>query len=62
MWRACLDAQGHAVTRAGTGDRGMQYALEHDYAAIIVDRMLPVMDGLSVVEGAAQPWQADARS
>jgi two-component system OmpR family response regulator len=46
---ACLDAQGHAVTRAGAGDRGMQYALEHEYAAIIVDRMLPVMDGISVV-------------
>ena len=46
---ASLDAQGHAVTRAATGDRGMQYALEHDYAAIIVDRMLPVMDGLSLV-------------
>jgi two-component system OmpR family response regulator len=47
---ACLDAQGHAVTRAGAGDRGMQYALENDYAAIIVDRMLPVMDGISVVK------------
>src|SRR5579862_3017385 len=46
---ASLDAHGHAVTRAATGDRGMQYALENDYAAIIVDRMLPVMDGLSVV-------------
>ena len=47
---SCLDAQGHAVTRAGTGNRGMEYALQHDYAAIIVDRMLPVMDGLSVVK------------
>jgi len=46
---SCLDAQGHVVTRAGTGDLGMQCALERDYAAIIVDRMLPVMDGLSVV-------------
>jgi two-component system OmpR family response regulator len=47
---SCLDAQGHAVTRAGTGSSGMEYALQHDYAAIIVDRMLPVMDGLSVVK------------
>ena len=47
---SCLDAQGHTVTRAGAGDRGMQYALEHDYAAIIIDRMLPVMDGLSVIK------------
>ena len=47
---SCLDAQGHAVTRAGTGNSGMEYALQHDYAAIIVDRMLPVMDGLSVVK------------
>ena len=47
---SCLDAQGHAVTRAGTGNSGMEYALQHDYAAIIIDRMLPVMDGLSVVK------------
>src|SRR3954469_10383928 len=46
---SCLGTQGHAVTRAGSGDRGLQHALEHDFAAIIVDRMLPVIDGLSVV-------------
>jgi len=46
---SCLGGQGHAVTRAGSGDAGLQHALEHDYAAIIVDRMLPVIDGLSVV-------------
>ena len=46
---SCLDGQGHIVTRAGAGDRGMQYALEHDYAAIIIDRMLPQLDGLAVL-------------
>ena len=47
---SCLDAQGHSVTCVGTGDRGMEHALADDYAAIIVDRMLPGMDGLSLVK------------
>jgi two-component system OmpR family response regulator len=45
-----LEAEGHSVTSAAAGDRGLQYALEHDYAAIIVDRMLPGMDGISLVK------------
>ena len=46
----CLDSQGHAVTRANSGDLGLIRALAQDYAAIIVDRMLPGMDGLSLVK------------
>jgi two-component system OmpR family response regulator len=46
---SCLSAQARAVTIAETGETGLEHALKRDYAAIIVDRILPGMDGLNVV-------------
>lgn len=43
---SCLEAQNHRVTLASTGEVGMKYALEREYAAIVLDRILPGMDGL----------------
>jgi two-component system OmpR family response regulator len=38
------------VDRAGDGKEGLFLALEESYDAIVVDRMLPGLDGLSVVQ------------
>lgn len=40
----------HVVRHAGDGDRGLDHALEGGFDVIILDRMLPKRDGLSVVE------------
>ena len=40
---------GHTVDIAIQGDLGLSMALAESYGAVIVDRMLPVMDGLTVV-------------
>jgi two-component system OmpR family response regulator len=55
-----LSERGHEVDRAGDGRRGMARAASNPYDLLIVDRMLPGMDGLSVVrrlraEGNATP-------
>lgn len=44
-----LSAQGHEVVESGDGLDGLARAREGQYAALIVDRMLPGMDGLSLV-------------
>jgi two-component system OmpR family response regulator len=41
---------GYSLTHAGDGERGLRLALEEDYRAIIVDRMLPQLDGLALVK------------
>lgn len=43
-------AQGYSVTRAPDGPEGLQLALTEEFRAIIVDRMLPGLDGLSLVK------------
>ncbi len=42
--------EGHAVTEAESGDRGLDQALDGTYACIILDLMLPGMNGFHVVE------------
>jgi len=40
---------GHMADQAGDGDDGLQLALDGEYDVLIVDRMLPKRDGLSVI-------------
>lgn len=40
---------GHSADIAGRGDDGLQMAGDQHYQALIVDRMLPNMDGLSLI-------------
>jgi two-component system OmpR family response regulator len=45
-----LTESGHAVDRAGDGKDGLFLALESDYDVLVVDRMLPALDGLSLIQ------------
>jgi two-component system OmpR family response regulator len=45
-----LTESGHAVDRAEDGKDGLFLALEGDYDVLVVDRMLPALDGLSLVQ------------
>src|ERR1700757_3058249 len=45
-----LRAKGHAVDESGDGSDGLQHASEHDYDVIVLDRMLPKLDGMSVLK------------
>jgi len=45
-----LDESGHVVDRSGDGKEGLFMALEGSYDALVVDRMLPSLDGLSIVQ------------
>ena len=40
---------GHVAEQAGDGEDGLALALERAYDVLIVDRMLPKLDGLSVI-------------
>src|SRR6516162_5728590 len=40
---------GHIADHAGDGEDGLQLGLDGDYDVLIVDRMLPKRDGLSVI-------------
>ena len=44
-----LRQQGQTVDEAGDGGAGLHMALEGDYDAIVVDRMMPGLSGLDVV-------------
>jgi len=46
--RAGLEAEGFAVDTAHDGQEGLWYAREHEYDAILLDIMLPVMNGYEV--------------
>ena len=48
--RKALREEGYAVDYAESGDRGLERALNEDYACIVLDVMLPGRDGFSVVE------------
>ncbi len=48
--RRSLSESGHTVETAGDGERGLALAREHPWDVIIVDRMLPLLDGLSLIE------------
>ena len=45
-----LEQSGHVVDRASDGKEGLFLALERAYDALVVDRMLPGLDGLSVIQ------------
>ena len=44
-----LREAGHVADLAATGPEGLEMARERDYDVLIVDRMLPGMDGLAIV-------------
>ena len=44
-----LEQNGYVVDRAITGRDGLFHATDGNYAAIVLDRMLPGMDGLAVL-------------
>ena len=44
-----LKEAGHVADLATDGERGLQMARDGDYDVLIVDRMLPGLDGLSIV-------------
>ena len=46
---SALEDSGHKAEHAADGVAGLQCARDGDYDALIVDRMLPGMDGLSLV-------------
>ncbi len=48
--RKGLTEAGHIADHAPDGDTGLSMALEGQYDVLIVDRMLPKRDGLSVIE------------
>ena len=45
-----LEEEGHAVTRAGSGRDGLFLAMTETFDLLIVDRMLPELDGLTLVK------------
>ena len=45
-----LKEKGHAVDVCRTGPEGLSYALNGEHDAIILDRMLPQMDGLTILK------------
>ena len=47
--RKGLDEAGHVVDHAGDGREGLLLAFDAEHDAIVVDRMLPGLDGLSIV-------------
>lgn len=48
---ACLAEQGHATVIAETGAAALEHALAQDFDVIVLDRMLPALDGLAVLAG-----------
>ena len=48
--RKSLRESGHGVDRAADGKDGLFMAMEGDYDALVVDRLLPHLDGLAVIQ------------
>jgi len=49
--RGVLSEAGHFVDVCGDGDSGLKQARGGDYDALVVDRMLPGLDGIKLVKG-----------
>ncbi len=47
--RECLEDEGFVVDESGSGDEGLWYASNHSYEVIVLDIMLPEIDGLSIL-------------
>ncbi len=45
-----LNESGHSVDHSSDGQDGLFMAMENEYDTIVVDRMLPKLDGLSVIK------------
>jgi two-component system OmpR family response regulator len=45
-----LKESGYVADHAATGDHGLVMAMGDSYAALVVDRMLPGLDGLTLIE------------
>ena len=45
-----LSEEGFAVDVAGDGEEGLHFATEIPYDAIVLDRMLPTLDGLAILQ------------
>lgn len=45
-----LTESGHVVEHAADGEKGLQLAIANAYDSMIIDRMLPKRDGLSMIE------------
>jgi two-component system copper resistance phosphate regulon response regulator CusR len=56
--RKGLEEQGYAVDTAGNGTDGLYLAQEHDYDVIVLDVMLPGLDGLEVLRALRRTRQA----
>jgi len=44
-----LNESGHVTDHASNGDDGLHLALTGDYDVMVVDRMLPGREGLSII-------------
>lgn len=51
MYRIQLQQEGWAVAVAGDGDAGLRCALADPPSVVVLDIMLPVLDGFGVLEG-----------
>ncbi len=51
-----LEPMGYAVAVAHNGARGLQMACEGNYHAVILDVMMPQMDGFEVLKQLRQRW------
>ena len=47
-----LQEEGHLVDQAGNGRDGLFLAVSGQYDVMVVDRMLPALDGLGIVKAA----------
>lgn len=54
-----LEAKGHTADAAGDGITGLHLAVTHDYDAIVLDVMLPGMDGFTVCQRLRQEAKRD---
>ena len=57
-----LREEGHAVDVAPDGDQGLYLAMSESYDVLIVDRMLPGVDGLGIIRALAEPRTIPRRS
>ena len=48
--RKGLRESGHVADHAGDGEEGLEMARAAEYDVLVVDRMMPRMDGLSMIE------------
>ena len=48
LLRMYLEKEGYEIDEASSGEQALELALNNHYALILLDLMLPVMDGLEV--------------